>query len=385
MGEQPAPDSALKVYSRDGRFVDIDVDRKELRSAGILHSGGTRDYKDSTMPRFLVTTRGDEGTSVDKLRDTIQTALVNMGINPGIYPPTYASRTLVLEFNSGATEEEVTASIVSAIKEAVLAGVNPSRPARAAPPRQWETNDESVPHDSIRTESAGGTRRKNRFVRSRRGAMKAVKIVAVFVILLLAGSFIFYPAFYSRYLPSSVSRPIIQARDQIQSMLTGAANWVSTQANGPTVNNAWGEQFMVVINQDRNRQGLGTLVESSYLDGFAQQRFETMEQQPDITHYGYQNIPPGIGEVVYYPAGYTPANYASYLEKDAPLHWENMMDSEYTGYGFYIASGPVYSINSGCPDTELPGPGINVTQFFQNEGCTATLGTGTWLVIDFSI
>jgi uncharacterized protein YkwD len=168
-------------------------------------------------------------------------------------------------------------------------------------------------------------------------------------------------------------------------VLGSITGWISTEANGPAINNAWGEQFMVIINQDRNQIGLNALVESSSLDSFAQQRFQTMAQEPDITHYGYQNIPPGIGEVVYYPAGNSPANFASSLEKNDPLHWQNMMTPQYVSYGFYTASGPTYLVNSGCPNTELPGPGINVTQFFQNEGCTATLGTSTWFVIDFSL
>jgi uncharacterized protein YkwD/predicted nucleic acid binding AN1-type Zn finger protein len=214
---------------------------------------------------------------------------------------------------------------------------------------------------------------------------KATKALTALLIIFFVGAFIFYPTFYSQWFPSSVSVPIIQDRNQITPVLGSVAGWISTEINGPPINNAWAEQFMVIINQDRNQIGLSTLVETTYLDGFAQQRFQTMIQEPDITHYGYQNIPPGIGEVVYYPAGNSPANFASSLEKNDPLHWQNMMTPQYTSDGFYVGTGPTYLVNSGCPDTELPGPGINITQFFQNEGCTATLGTSTWLVIDFSV
>lgn len=59
-------------------------------------------------------------------------------------------------------------------------------------------------------------------------------------------------------------------------------------------------------------------------------------------------------------------------------------DPSLSQYGFYSAKGPTYIIDQGCPNTEIPGPNINITQFFQQQGCTFTIQNGTWLVIDMS-
>jgi hypothetical protein len=146
------------------------------------------------------------------------------------------------------------------------------------------------------------------------------------------------------------------------------------------VDSLWVKDFMGNVS---TLGGARTLNENLRLDQLAKERFNTMTQHPDITHYGADyELPPGTGEVVFYPSGQTPGEFAVYIRTTAPAHW-NLMTSGFASYGYYSASGPSYDVNQGCPNTELPGPGINVTQFFQQEGCTVYKVTASWLVIDF--
>lgn len=148
-----------------------------------------------------------------------------------------------------------------------------------------------------------------------------------------------------------------------------------------SINSLWVKDFLGNVSV---MGGVPTMTVNSQLDQLAQERFSTMIQQPDVTHYGADSeIPPGVGEVVYYPTGQTPSAYANDIKTTAPLHWD-LMVSGFRYYGYYSGSGPTYEVNQGCPNTELPGPNINVTQFFQQEGCQVSKVTATWLVIDFS-
>lgn len=93
---------------------------------------------------------------------------------------------------------------------------------------------------------------------------------------------------------------------------------------------------------------------------------------------------PQVGEVIFYPSQFTPQAYLSYVKTSAPLHWQLLDSSSLSHYGYYVGTGPVVSVNSGCPVTEIPGPNINVTQYFQIQGCQTTVTNGYWLVIDLS-
>lgn len=155
---------------------------------------------------------------------------------------------------------------------------------------------------------------------------------------------------------------------------------------GPTINAQWVQQFMASVNGAREAQGLQAMTESSPLDQLAQQRLqlETEGNHWEITHYGYQDIPPGVGEVVFYPDGYTASSYATDIQTGAPLHWNLLMDSSFSSFGFALGQGITLGVYQPCSVTELPGPGINITQYYQQYGCSTTQETVTWLVIDMS-
>ena len=142
---------------------------------------------------------------------------------------------------------------------------------------------------------------------------------------------------------------------------------------------SWVHEFMANI----SLMGRVSFTENTQLDQLAQERFNTAVTQPDITHYGGNSeIPPGVGEVIYYPAGSSPSAYAhNDVQKGAPGHYNLMVSYGFTQYGYYLGQGKIAE-SSGCSVTELPGPDINVTQFLQQHGCQVTWVTSTWLVID---
>jgi hypothetical protein len=140
--------------------------------------------------------------------------------------------------------------------------------------------------------------------------------------------------------------------------------------SGPTIDGNWVQQFIASVNDARKAQGLQPLTESSTPDQLAQQRFqiETEGNHWEITHYGYQDIPPGVGEVVFYPDGLTPSDYASNIQMTAPLHWNLLMDSSFSTFGFHLGQGTTLGVYQPCSATELPGLGINVTQWSAQHG-----------------
>jgi len=163
-----------------------------------------------------------------------------------------------------------------------------------------------------------------------------------------------------------------------------------------TINSTWVSQFFSIVNQYRQSIGAPPLQYCPWLDNFAHIRFETMIQNPAISHYNfdqdfdeyfsqYQNsLSLLIGEEVLYPDDYTPDEYVQYMQSNASILWEGLIDTNSTYYGYYIGYGPTYAPTSPCSVTEIPGPNIDVPQYFQSYGCSVELENNTWLVIELS-
>lgn len=161
----------------------------------------------------------------------------------------------------------------------------------------------------------------------------------------------------------------------------------------------WATEFFQNLSADRGTQ-------YSYcpsLSQFAKLRFNTMSANYGISHYGYdQDFSNFYGtiyntyfaEEVFYPNlglfGDTPSSYPSYIESKAPIHWQLLMDNNYSYYGYNIQNGPNYEIygpDGGyavCPVTEIPGPNINLTQFFAQYGCSVVVVNTTWFVMELA-
>lgn len=199
----------------------------------------------------------------------------------------------------------------------------------------------------------------------------------------------------------------------------------STQTTYKPINSTWVNQFFEGVNSYRTSSKLSYCAS---LSTFAAARYKTMSANIQISHYGYQqtfdNFWPngysygdyiylGFGEEVLYPnepssstttctdavlcstsystpENYTPSSFISDLITNAPLHWQELISDNYSYYGYYVKNGPSYSIlgpdngQYSCPTTEIPGPNINITQYFAQYGCTTEIGTGTWFVIELA-
>ena len=163
----------------------------------------------------------------------------------------------------------------------------------------------------------------------------------------------------------------------------------------PAVNSTWANEFFDNVSRVR-----GTKYNyCPILSQFAKTRFRTMASNPNISHYGYaQNfntywpygysqgdtVYTGFGEEVFYPSGYTPTEYVNQVINTAPIHWQELSNTNLTYYGFYIANGPAYEIIGACPNTEIPGPNINITQFFAQQGCSLQMSNLTYFVIEIA-
>ena len=192
---------------------------------------------------------------------------------------------------------------------------------------------------------------------------------------------------------SLVGATLSSINNAIGNTITAISNGVS----GPKINGTWATQFFSGLNTYRVSSGAQALTYCPVLSSFAKVRFNTMVQNYAISHYGYnQDFSSFFGtiyntafaEEVFYPSGYTPANYLTNVQQSAPIHWQGLIDSTYGSYGFYIASGPTYEISgpngAACQTTEIPGPNINIPQFFAQYGCTVQIMNQSWFVIELA-
>ena len=181
-------------------------------------------------------------------------------------------------------------------------------------------------------------------------------------------------------------RSIVPIFDYLQNLnKTATLNAISNVSSSilpQPIDSKWVDGFISEVNAERAKNGLRPLQKAPQLDAIAYSRFNTMMMHPDISHYGAGAYPGG--EVVFYPAGFTPQNYATDVKNTAPLHWEILVSPMVSYYGYYVGSGPVVQAIGSCSATEIPGPNINVTQYLQQQGCQPTMSTATWLVIDMS-
>jgi hypothetical protein len=154
------------------------------------------------------------------------------------------------------------------------------------------------------------------------------------------------------------------------------------------LNQGWVNLFVSRVDQFR---GGPALTENSTLDSFAALRFRTASSQPQVSDYGLASDAAsffgpggqsaGLEELVMYPGTSAPYVYVTELQGSAPLHWSALINSSFTQFGYFIGSAPYYYIPANCPVQELPAAGINVTQYFQQYGCSTTLEQASWLVV----
>lgn len=157
--------------------------------------------------------------------------------------------------------------------------------------------------------------------------------------------------------------------------------------SGP--NAEWVREFIAAVNAQR---GGAPLTEDPGLDSFAQTRFDTAVTNYAISDYGFDNQSAayfgGTGRIsneeVLYPSYLSPAAFAGYIQQFAPGHWNLLVDTAYTRYGFYLGYGPAVAVALGCPVTEITGRNVNITQIAIQNGCKYKVEDVTYLVIVLS-
>jgi hypothetical protein len=162
----------------------------------------------------------------------------------------------------------------------------------------------------------------------------------------------------------------------------GFAEGYPTGGVGPI----WVQTFMAHVDQDRGAY----LTENATLDDFAAARFKQASSVYQISDYNF--VPDAlqrfgeakaaqVAEELLYPGIFSPNTYPTFLSNYAFGHWDTLMNRRYAQFGYYVGRGLYYDVSIPCRLYEVPGPGINITQFFQKEGCSTTVVTATWLVI----
>lgn len=154
----------------------------------------------------------------------------------------------------------------------------------------------------------------------------------------------------------------------------------------------WVARFIGLVNNNRTASQLS---ENATLDSFAALRFKDASANFSISDYGFgadatsffggSENGPYIEELLLYPGVYSPSAYVSFLSTYAPKHWGGLTDPAFTQYGYYVSTAPYYQVNLQCPVYEIPGPNINITQYFHSHGCRTMVDPFvTWLVIILS-
>ena len=159
------------------------------------------------------------------------------------------------------------------------------------------------------------------------------------------------------------------------------------------VDELWVNAFVKLVNSARSNS---SLTESQTLDQFAKLRFDTAVTQPDISDYGFSAdvstffganaTKPTLAELLFYPdiPTETPYSYLSTIQESAPTHWAGLMDQDYTHFGFYVGTGPYEVVQQPCSAVEVPGAGVNITQYFESHGCKVSVQQSTWLALILS-
>ena len=150
----------------------------------------------------------------------------------------------------------------------------------------------------------------------------------------------------------------------------------------------WVKAFIDNVNLAR---GGHLLTENSTLDAFAALRFKDASAGFQISDYNLSNdtasffgksaIAGQISELLLFPGIFSPNTYPSFLADYAVGHWDGLLNTNFSHFGYYVGEASYYSVSIPCPVYEIPGPGINITQFFQSHGCSTMIAATTWLVI----
>ncbi len=171
-------------------------------------------------------------------------------------------------------------------------------------------------------------------------------------------------------------------------ILIGAFTHQNSLLSSP-IDDKWVNQFFSDVSAVRGTQYQYCPV----LSELAELRYATSVKNYEISHYDYEaDIQRFFGtyyygylmEEVLYPDNFYPSDYVENMKREAPIHWQGLMDPKFKYYGYYLGKGPTYRIKQPCPVTEITTGGINVTEFFLNHRCSISIVNATWFVIELA-
>jgi len=216
-----------------------------------------------------------------------------------------------------------------------------------------------------------------------------ISVVFIGVLIFIYLNQFYLIAFVSTYnLNYSLTNPSIDSNvkigndDDNNSWFSNTYSDIKSFVLGPQIDSNWVYNFMLIVNEERKSRGLQSMKESTYLNNVANLRFKKMMEQPFISHYGANQY--NVGEVVFFPEGVSETSYIDDLKTTAILHWDLLMDPQFSKYGYHIEVGPTITIIGYCSTTEVPGPNIDVKEFFKQQSCETSTDDTIWLVIDMS-
>src|SRR2546426_3588678 len=112
-----------------------------------------------------------------------------------------------------------------------------------------------------------------------------------------------------------------------------------------------------------------------------------------LTYGNYTKLGLGLGNVItlgypaepteeiLYPYG-SPSSYVTFLQQAATAHWGGFLDPSVRSYGFDLEPGVALIPRGQCAVTEIPGPNIDIAQFYTQNGCNFDYGLTEWLVLE---
>ncbi len=157
----------------------------------------------------------------------------------------------------------------------------------------------------------------------------------------------------------------------------------------------WGNEFFHNVSVIRDSQ----YTYCPPLGAFAQTRFYTLSSNYQISHYNYSHDVAAAGyqsylleEEYFHPPLVTPPGaYAASLAEQAPLHWQGLINRNYSYFGFYWGTAKAVGVapNGSKPSCstggyEITGPNVNITQFLQQKGCATDVYNTTYFVVELA-
>lgn len=167
----------------------------------------------------------------------------------------------------------------------------------------------------------------------------------------------------------------------VTAQVQGSSASINKLPQLPPINNTYVEGFINAINTIRVQEGAPPLKPCPILFNFSEMRLSFLEKDHnlEITHYGFfHNVSTFLNEthavmtideeILFVNSTVNPQSYVNQLEQYAPVHYQGLISSSvsYYGYAFNYTPAPMFITIPGlglpCP-TELIMPDVNMSMY----------------------